>query len=157
MLSMGSADLSDICAKVQHALALAQSGEIGEVWQVRYRAAHQGPKEMGASEHFCDWLYDPNRNGGGGSIAGGEATLTDCILAENTASLVGGGMHVDRSRREHSPSGGDGGGDDARREGGHREHVRSGNPNESVQALTGRHACMQPSQSVLLLILISSY
>ena len=20
---------------------------------------------MGASEHFCDWLYDPNRNGGG--------------------------------------------------------------------------------------------
>lgn len=51
--------------QVQHALALAQSGEIGEVWQVRYRAAHQGPKEMGASEHFCDWLYDPNRNGGG--------------------------------------------------------------------------------------------
>ena len=28
--------------QVQHALALAQSGEIGEVWQVRYRAAHQG-------------------------------------------------------------------------------------------------------------------
>ncbi len=50
---------------VQHALHLAQTGEIGEVWQVRYRAAHQGPKEMGASEYFCDWLYDPNRNGGG--------------------------------------------------------------------------------------------
>ena len=50
---------------MQHALDLAQSGEIGEVWQVRYRAAHQGPKEMGASEYFCDWLYDPNRNGGG--------------------------------------------------------------------------------------------
>ena len=30
--------------QVQHALALAQSGEIGEVWQVRYRAAHQGPR-----------------------------------------------------------------------------------------------------------------
>jgi predicted dehydrogenase len=52
-------------AGVQHALTLSQSGEIGEVWQVRYRAAHQGPKEMGASEYFCDWLYDPNRNGGG--------------------------------------------------------------------------------------------
>ncbi len=51
--------------QVQQAIAIAQSGEIGEIWQVRYRAAHQVPKEMGASEYFCDWLYDPNRNGGG--------------------------------------------------------------------------------------------
>ena len=51
-----------------HAMNLAQSGEIGELWQTRYRAAHQGPKEMGASEYFCDWLYDPNRNGGGALI-----------------------------------------------------------------------------------------
>jgi len=51
--------------QVQQAIAMAQAGEIGEIWQVRYRAAHQGPKEMGASEYFCDWLYDPNRNGGG--------------------------------------------------------------------------------------------
>ncbi|MDG2213671.1 MAG: Gfo/Idh/MocA family oxidoreductase [Verrucomicrobiota bacterium] len=51
--------------QVQQAIAIAQAGEIGEIWQVRYRAAHQGPKEMGASEYFCDWLYDPNRNGGG--------------------------------------------------------------------------------------------
>jgi predicted dehydrogenase len=53
---------------LQHALSLAQSGEIGDLWQVRYRAAHQGPKEMGASEYFCDWLYDPERNGGGALI-----------------------------------------------------------------------------------------
>jgi len=51
--------------QVQQAIAMAQAGEIGEIWQIRYRAAHQGPREMGASEHFCDWLYDPNRNGGG--------------------------------------------------------------------------------------------
>ena len=51
--------------QVQQAMAMAQTGEIGEIWQIRYRAAHQGPREMGASEHFCDWLYDPNRNGGG--------------------------------------------------------------------------------------------
>ena len=51
--------------QVQQAIAMAQAGEIGEIWQVRYRAAHQGPQEMGASEYFCDWLYDPNRNGGG--------------------------------------------------------------------------------------------
>ena len=53
---------------LQHALKLAQAGEIGELWQVKYRAAHQGPKEMGASEYFCDWLYDPERNGGGALI-----------------------------------------------------------------------------------------
>ncbi len=51
-----------------HALAMAESGDIGDIWQIRYRAAHQGPKEMGASEYFCDWLYDPNRNGGGALI-----------------------------------------------------------------------------------------
>ena len=43
---------------LMHAMNLAQSGKIGELWQTRYRAAHQGPKEMGASEYFCDWLYD---------------------------------------------------------------------------------------------------
>ncbi|MBL68915.1 MAG: oxidoreductase [Verrucomicrobiales bacterium] len=54
--------------QIQQALALALIGEIGDLWQVRYRAAHQGPREMGASEYFCDWLYDPNRNGGGALI-----------------------------------------------------------------------------------------
>ena len=54
--------------QIQQALALALIGEIGDLWQIRYRAAHQGPREMGASEYFCDWLYDPNRNGGGALI-----------------------------------------------------------------------------------------
>jgi predicted dehydrogenase len=54
--------------QINHALEMAQAGEIGDIWQIRYRAAHQGPKEMGASEYFCDWLYDPNRNGGGALI-----------------------------------------------------------------------------------------
>jgi predicted dehydrogenase len=49
----------------RHALALARSGEIGEITQVEYRAAHQGPKEFGCSRHFYEWLYDPQRNGGG--------------------------------------------------------------------------------------------
>jgi len=55
-------------APLRHALQMAQAGELGELWQVKYRAAHEGPKEMGASEYFCDWLYDPNRNGGGAFI-----------------------------------------------------------------------------------------
>lgn len=49
----------------QQALQLALQGDIGDLWQVKYRAAHAGPRELGCSEHFCDWLYDAAWNGGG--------------------------------------------------------------------------------------------
>lgn len=51
--------------QLQHAVTLAQNGELGDVWQVKYRAAHAGPREMGCSSYFCDWLTDPERNGAG--------------------------------------------------------------------------------------------
>lgn len=51
--------------QLQHALRLARDGAIGDVWQVKYRAAHNGPRELGCSKFFCDWLYDPRRNGAG--------------------------------------------------------------------------------------------
>lgn len=51
--------------QLRHALDLAREGDIGQVWQVRYRSAHQGPKELGCSGPFCEWLYDEERNGGG--------------------------------------------------------------------------------------------
>lgn len=44
---------------------LVQKGTIGQVWQTKYRAAHQGPKEIGCSEYFYRWLYDRERNGAG--------------------------------------------------------------------------------------------
>jgi predicted dehydrogenase len=44
---------------------LVQNGAIGRVWQTKYRAAHQGPKEIGCSEYFYTWLYDRERNGAG--------------------------------------------------------------------------------------------
>ncbi len=44
---------------------LVQNGTIGRVWQTKYRAAHQGPKEIGCSEYFYRWLYDRQRNGAG--------------------------------------------------------------------------------------------
>ncbi len=50
---------------LQHALDLASSGAIGRVWQVKYRAAHRGPAEMGCTPFFCEWLFDEERNGGG--------------------------------------------------------------------------------------------
>ena len=53
--------------QMQHALQLAADGEIGQLWQVKYRAAHEGPKELGCSEYFCEWLYDDQLNGGGGA------------------------------------------------------------------------------------------
>lgn len=54
--------------QMQHALTMAADGAIGKIWQVRYRAAHEGPRELGCSEYFCDWLYDPKRNGRGGAF-----------------------------------------------------------------------------------------
>jgi predicted dehydrogenase len=54
--------------QLQHAVRMAQDGVIGRVWQVKYRAAHAGPAELGCSEEFCDWLFDPARNGGGGAL-----------------------------------------------------------------------------------------
>jgi len=53
--------------QMQEAISLAKSGTIGDVWQVRYRAAHAGPAELGCSEYFCEWLFDPQRNGPGGA------------------------------------------------------------------------------------------
>lgn len=51
--------------QLRHGLCMAQAGEIGKLWQVRYRAAHQGPKELGCSRQFCEWLYDAELNGAG--------------------------------------------------------------------------------------------
>jgi predicted dehydrogenase len=42
-----------------------QSGEVGPVQKMIVRYGHQGPKEIGVSKYFADWLYDPLKNGGG--------------------------------------------------------------------------------------------
>ena len=54
--------------QLQHALQLASDGAIGDLWQVRYRAAHAGPRELGCSDAFCDWLFDPALTGKGGAL-----------------------------------------------------------------------------------------
>ncbi|NRA40511.1 MAG: Gfo/Idh/MocA family oxidoreductase [Planctomycetes bacterium] len=51
--------------QLQHGMKLAKDGTIGDLWQVRYRAAHSGPRNEGCSEHFCGWLYDKELNGAG--------------------------------------------------------------------------------------------
>lgn len=40
-------------------------GDIGPVQKIIVEYGHQGPKEIGVSNYFADWLYDPVKNGGG--------------------------------------------------------------------------------------------
>jgi predicted dehydrogenase len=41
------------------------SNELGPVQKIIVQYGHQGPKEIGVSQQFADWLYDPVKNGGG--------------------------------------------------------------------------------------------
>jgi predicted dehydrogenase len=68
---------------LQEALRQVEAGRIGQVWQVNYRSAHGGPRELGCSPHFSEWLYDPRRNGAG--------ALMDycCYGAALTCALLG--------------------------------------------------------------------
>jgi len=43
----------------------ANQQSIGRIYQVRYRAAHEGPKEIGCSPYFYEWLYNRELNGAG--------------------------------------------------------------------------------------------
>lgn len=61
------------------ALEMALRGNIGDVFKVRYRASHQGPKEMGCSPYFYEWLYDKRRNGAG-------ALMDYCCYGANYAA-----------------------------------------------------------------------
>ena len=64
--------------QMQHAITMAQAGEIGEIWQVKYRAAHAGPKELGCSDYFCDWLFDSELNGAGAMM---DYCCYGCVLS----------------------------------------------------------------------------
>jgi predicted dehydrogenase len=41
------------------------AGEIGHVFNFRFRIGHHGPKEIGCGPEFVSWLYDEKLNGGG--------------------------------------------------------------------------------------------
>ena len=50
---------------MQKALALAEEGAIGRLTGTRYRSAHAGPKELGCTPYFYNWLHDAELNGAG--------------------------------------------------------------------------------------------
>src|SRR5499427_10775890 len=39
--------------------------QLGPAQRIIVQYGHQGPKEIGVSRYFADWLYDPVKNGGG--------------------------------------------------------------------------------------------
>ena len=41
------------------------AGDIGDITYLKYRSAHNGPKEIGCDPHFYEWLYDAEKNGAG--------------------------------------------------------------------------------------------
>ncbi len=44
---------------------LFESDQIGEIRKVVVRDGHRGPKKIGVSDEFLEWLTDPKLNGGG--------------------------------------------------------------------------------------------
>ena len=71
---------------MRHGLDLARAGVVGEPVQLSHRGGHVGPREYGCSPQFCDWLYDPHRNGGGALVdyCGYGALLCHALLGRPT-------------------------------------------------------------------------
>jgi predicted dehydrogenase len=80
---------------LRHGLALARSGAVGEPVQLSHRGGHAGPREFGCSPQFCDWLYDPHRNGGGALVdyCGYGAVLCRTLLGQ-PASVTAVAAHL---------------------------------------------------------------
>jgi len=76
-------------------LDVVRQGSIGEPVQVSHRGGHVGPREYGCSPQFCEWLYDPERNGGGALMdyCGYGALLTVSLLGR-PSSVTGVTAHL---------------------------------------------------------------
>ena len=72
---------------LRHGLTLAREGAVGAAIQLSHRGGHAGPREFGCSTQFCDWLYDPRRNGGGALVdyCGYGAVLCRLVLGRPQA------------------------------------------------------------------------
>ena len=44
------------------------AGDIGQINYLKFRSAHNGPKEIGCSTYFTEWLYNAEKNGAGALI-----------------------------------------------------------------------------------------
>jgi predicted dehydrogenase len=71
-----------------------QADEIGTIKKILVQYGHQGPKEIGISKEFGNWLYDPVKNGGGAIMDFG------CYGAEMALLLRGRPMRVYATARK---------------------------------------------------------
>ena len=55
-------------ASVREAKRLVDSGKMAPIRRMVFRHGHQGPREIGCSEEFLEWLTDPNENGAGALV-----------------------------------------------------------------------------------------
>jgi len=81
-------------ASTQELRQRVKSGEIGTIKKIIVQYGHQGPKEIGISKEFVDWLYDPVKNGGGAIMDFG------CYGAEMALLLRGRPMRVYATTRK---------------------------------------------------------
>ncbi|MFC6098729.1 Gfo/Idh/MocA family protein [Olivibacter domesticus] len=49
----------------QYVKSLVKKNEIGPITKMMVKDGHEGPKEIGCSDDFLNWLTDPVKNGGG--------------------------------------------------------------------------------------------
>jgi scyllo-inositol 2-dehydrogenase (NADP+) len=70
------------------------AGELGPVQKIIVEYGHRGPKEIGISKQFANWLYDPKKNGGGAIMDFG------CYGAELSLWLKGRPARVYASTRK---------------------------------------------------------
>jgi predicted dehydrogenase len=84
--------------KIREAYRLTRAGAIGEVFKLRYAGGHAGPREIGCSPIFCDWLYDSARNGAGALTDQGGYGATVCrwfLGRPNRVMAMGGRLTKD--------------------------------------------------------------
>jgi scyllo-inositol 2-dehydrogenase (NADP+) len=70
------------------------AGELGPMQRIIVQYGHRGPKEIGISKQFANWLYDPKKNGGGAIMDFG------CYGAELSLWLKGRPARVFASTRK---------------------------------------------------------
>jgi predicted dehydrogenase len=64
--------------RLREAHRLTREGAVGQVFKLRYAGGHAGPREIGCSSIFCDWLYDAHLNGAGALVDQGGYGATVC-------------------------------------------------------------------------------
>lgn len=55
-------------ASCREAKRMVESGQMAPLRKMVFRHGHKGPKEIGCSAEFLEWLTDPDQNGGGAIV-----------------------------------------------------------------------------------------